>query len=123
MSAMALSHDLGSRSEALAATHLEQHGWTLLARNYRSGHREIDIIARRASVIAFVEVKARAGTSYGHPLEAITALKRREIEIVARWWIHCYGRARHVYRFDAIAIFWPHDGPPVLEHFEDAWRL
>jgi putative endonuclease len=120
---MALSHDLGSRSETVAATYLIQHGWNLLARNYRSGHREVDIIARRSSTIAFIEVKARAGTGYGHPLEAITALKRREIEIVARWWIHCYGRAHYVYRFDAIAIFWPRDGPPLLEHVEDAWRL
>jgi putative endonuclease len=120
---MAISHDLGSRSESIAANHLTRHGWTLLARNYRSGHREIDIIARQNSTVAFIEVKARAGTGFGHPLQAITALKRREIEIVARWWIYCYGRAQYVYRFDAIAIFWPRDGPYSIEHFEDAWRL
>ncbi len=117
------SQDLGTRSESLAAQFLTRLGFTLLARNYRFGHREIDIIARHHATIAFTEVKARAGTGFGHPLEAITLLKRREIEIVARRWIYYEGKPEYVYRFDAIAIFWPRDGPGRLEHYEDAWRL
>jgi putative endonuclease len=114
------SHELGRRSEVIACAHLVAQGWKILARNYRAGHKEIDIIARFADTIAFVEVKARAGTGCGHPLEAITWAKRREIAHVARAWLRENPGAWLEYRFDAIAIVWngaSHD----LEHVENAW--
>ncbi len=58
---MSSSHALGRTSEDLACAFLKSAGWRILERNYRAGHKEIDIIATRARVIAFVEVKARAG--------------------------------------------------------------
>jgi putative endonuclease len=114
---------LGDRGERLAAEHLERAGWTILARNFRLGHREVDLVARRGEVVAFVEVKTRAGLGYGHPLEAITWKKRREIQQVAAAWIEAHGRPDDVYRFDAVAILLPVGGEPVIEHVEDAWRL
>jgi putative endonuclease len=74
---------LGDRGEALAARFLERAGWTILVRNFRMGHKEIDLVARRGEVVAFVEVKTRAGTGFGHPLEAITWKKRLD-SVVAR---------------------------------------
>lgn len=114
---------LGARGEALAAALLERAGWRILARNWRSGHREIDLIAERDGVVAFVEVKTRAGLGFGHPAEAITAQKRRDLARAAQMWILRNGRPGWVYRFDAVAIWWPPQGPPRLEHIEDAWRL
>ena len=70
----AAPHALGARGERLAARFLERAGYTILARNYRLGHREIDLIISRDELVAFVEVKARAGVGFGHPLDAITAL-------------------------------------------------
>lgn len=116
------SHDLGRRSEAIACAHLESNGWQILARNYRAGHKEIDIIARSADTIAFVEVKARAGNGGGHPLEAITWAKRREIAHAARVWLRENRGARLEYRFDAIAIVWT-GASHALEHVENAWRI
>jgi len=95
----------------------------VLARNYRMGHKEIDLVARRGEVVAFVEVKTRAGHGYGHPLEAITWKKRREIAQVAATWIDRHGRPDYVYRFDAVAILLPTGGDPTIEHVEDAWRM
>jgi Holliday junction resolvase-like predicted endonuclease len=63
---------LGDRGEELASRHLESRGWIIVSRNFRMGRKEIDLVARRGEVVAFVEVKTRAGTGYGHPLEAIT---------------------------------------------------
>ncbi len=121
--AMAVSHDFGRRGEASAARYLARHGWTILHRNWRLGHKEIDLVARRGMVVAFVEVKSRSGPDFGHPLEAITAAKRREIERVARAWVARFGTPRTIYRFDAIAIF-RHPGCPLeIQHVEDAWRL
>lgn len=114
------SHELGRLSETIACTHLESNGWKILARNYRAGHKEIDIIARLADTIAFVEVKARAGIDCGHPLEAISWAKRREIAHAARAWLREHRGARLEYRFDAIAIVWT-GASHVLEHVENAW--
>ncbi len=114
---------LGDRGEAIAARHLELSGWRILDRNYRLGHKEIDLVAARDGVVAFVEVKTRSGRGYGHPLEAITARKRREIRQVALAWIAEHGRPGHTYRFDAVAILLPAGGPPSVEHVEDAWGV
>ncbi len=114
---------MGDRGEQLAAGFLAQCGWVILHRNYRVGHREIDLVARRGEVVAFVEVKTRGGLGYGHPLESITRKKRREIQRVAAAWIEAHARPGDVYRFDAVAILLPSGGgDPVIEHVEDAWR-
>lgn len=120
---MAQSHRLGSEGEALAAAHLEQDGWRVVARNYRFGHREIDLIARRGRVVAFVEVKTRARLRWGHPLLAIDTRKRAEIERVARVWLDRHGRRGDEFRFDAIAVYRTDEGTLCVEHLEDAWRL
>src|SRR5215217_2849709 len=114
---------LGDRGERMAADFLERAGWTILARNFRLGHREVDLVARRGEVVAFVEVKTRAGLGYGHPLEAITALKRREIQRVAQIWVERHGREGDVYRYDAVAVLILAGGEPEIEHVEDAWRM
>lgn len=115
-------HRLGQLGEALAAAHLERNGWTVVGRNVRLGHREIDLIVRRADIVAFVEVKTRTGHEFGHPLESITRRKRSEIERVARAWITRHGLPDDSYRFDAIAILW-HPDKPSIDHVEDAWRM
>lgn len=115
--------EFGDRGEQIAAEHLARAGYTVVARNYRIGHREVDLVARRGEVVAFVEVKTRAGLGYGHPLEAITRQKRREIQTVAQCWVDRNGSPDDVYRFDAIAIILAAGGDPRIEHVEDAWRM
>jgi putative endonuclease len=114
---------LGDRGEEIAARWLSERGWTVTHRNFRLGRKEIDLVARRGEVVAFVEVKTRGGRGYGHPLEAITWKKRREIGQVASAWIDRYGREGDVYRFDAVAVLAVGGGEPVVEHVEDAWRM
>jgi putative endonuclease len=116
-------HDFGRNCERAAASFLETRGWRLLARNYRFGHREIDLIGERAGVVAFFEVKGRRGARYGDPLESITGLKRREIEAVARHWLARHGCPGSVYRFDAIAVLESREGGLEIRHVPDAWRI
>ncbi|MCH7992121.1 MAG: YraN family protein, partial [Gemmatimonadetes bacterium] len=54
-------HELGAWGERLAGARLERRGWTILERNYRLGRREVDLIARKEGILAFVEVKTRSG--------------------------------------------------------------
>lgn len=120
---MSTSHDLGRAAEALAASYLEQHGWTVLVRNWRVGHREIDLVASRAGVVAFVEVKARRGRTYGHPLDAITRAKRRDLELAARAWVARDQAVRTEYRFDAIWVIGDPEAAYEIDHVSGAWRL
>jgi putative endonuclease len=119
---MARSHRLGRRAEELAADYLRSGGWRILDRNWRFHHKELDLVAERDGVIAFVEVKARGSGSWGHPLEAINAAKRRELARAARGWIAQHGRPGHSYRFDAVVVEAGRNRTTV-EYFEDAWRL
>ncbi len=120
---MGAPRDLGILGERLAARYLEEHGYKVIERNYRFGRREVDIIVRRGDLVAFVEVKARAGSGYGHPLEAITALKRREIERVAQHWLQRHGEPGLQPRFDAVGVVFRKGAEPVIEHVPNAWRL
>jgi putative endonuclease len=117
------AHALGRWGEDRAARFLRRRGWTVLAQNYRFGRREIDLVIRRGDVVAFVEVKTRAGTGFGAPHEAITRLKRREIETVATHFLARHGLEGVCVRFDALAIVVDRDYRVArLEHVEDAWR-
>lgn len=113
----------GRICEQLARDSLERAGWTILRQNFRDGPREIDLIARRGDLVAFVEVKGRQTAGHHHPLEAIGPYKRRDLARAAKAWIRSYGRAGDAYRFDAIAVLQPHSATPRIEHMEDAWRL
>ena len=115
-------HQLGNSSESHAASFLERRGYRIIARNFRVGHKEIDIVARQRNTIAFVEVKARSDIGCGHPLEAITWKKRREIAQVAHAWIDRHGQPALIYRFDAIAVIW-RGHVYTIEHIENAWAL
>jgi putative endonuclease len=95
----------------------------VLERNYRAGRKEVDLVVRRGSVVAFVEVKSRRGHQYGHPLEAITWKKRREIAEVARAWRSSNPHVGNILRFDAVAVSFRRGAPVLVEHVEGAWRL
>lgn len=115
------THDVGRRYEALAARWLEERGWRVLARNWRDGPRELDLVVGRADVVAFVEVKARRDRAYGHPLEAITRRKRREVETAARAWLRAHPQPGRTLRFDAVAVLAEPGRPPRIEQVPDAW--
>jgi putative endonuclease len=119
---MAESHRFGRRAEGLAAQYLRSRGWRILDRNWRFHHKELDLVAERDGLIAFVEVKARGPGTWGHPLDAITAAKRKELVRAARGWIARHGRREQSYRFDAVVVMAGRDRT-LVEHIEGAWQL
>jgi putative endonuclease len=114
-------HKRGLAGEEVAKRFLEATGWRLLSHRFRLGRLEVDLIAKKGLVVAFVEVKTRKGLGFGSPLEAITWAKRREIVRVARGWMDRFGRAEDVYRFDVIGVTMSPTGTRI-QHVEDAFR-
>ncbi len=113
---------LGLEGERIAARWLLRAGWALVAHRWRSGHRDIDLVMRQGTLVAFVEVKARRGTSFGSPLEAVHWRKRRELVRSAQVWVDRCGAAGDRYRFDVVGVLL--DGDRVrIRHVADAFRL
>ena len=70
---------LGKRGEDVACRYLESIGHTILERNWRSGHLEIDIISFDSSGIHFVEVKSRQKNIQAPPQENVNTAKQKNI--------------------------------------------
>jgi putative endonuclease len=86
------------------------------------GRRELDIIAIRSGIVAFVEVKSRTSRAFGGPLEAITQDKQRDVARAAAEWSKCHQFPRGtLIRFDAVGVTWGPDGSCEIRHVEDAW--
>ncbi len=73
---MADNREKGAYGETLALKYLEQKGYVLIARNYRIGRDEIDLLLRDKEMTVFVEVKARSSTAYGLACEAVNKRKQ-----------------------------------------------
>lgn len=111
---------LGRHGELLAARHLEAAGITILDRNWRCSQGEIDLVARDAGELVFVEVKTRSSEAFGHPLESITARKLARLRRLAAAWCAAHpaenpGEHDRL-RIDAIAVLAPPGSVPRIEH-------
>ncbi|MEJ2311947.1 MAG: YraN family protein [Gemmatimonadales bacterium] len=111
---------LAWRGENIAAGYLESRGFEILARNWRTGRRELDIVALDGRVVAFVEVKTRSGGPQ-HPLEAITRAKRREVRRAAAAWIREHPGLGEEFRFDAVAVRFEEGSQPTVDHVRNAF--
>ena len=74
-----MSRELGAWGEEQAARWLRRKGYTILERNYACRFGEIDLIARKREVIAFVEVKLRKNADFAEAREFVTYGKQRRI--------------------------------------------
>jgi putative endonuclease len=116
-------HIRGLAGEELAKRYLQATGWTIVDHRFRMGRLEVDLVARKGSLVAFLEVKTRWSSAFGSPLLAVNWAKRREIVRVAKAWIDRHGRPDDAYRFDVIGVTVSSSGRPVLDHVEDAFRV
>jgi putative endonuclease len=76
-----------NRGERRALRHYRLRGYQLLAANARIGSYELDLVLRRGRRILVVEVKEKAGTVFGHPLEMIDEEKARRVHTAAAGWV------------------------------------
>jgi putative endonuclease len=98
-------HAIGRLGEDAAWAHLQALGYRLLARNWRFGRNEIDIIAEEPSgIIVFVEVKAGRGEGAGSPGERVDGRKRLRVQRVAERYAQKNGLLDREMRFDAITV-------------------
>lgn len=110
----------GKFGEDLACRELESRGYEILARRYRRRGGEIDIIARDGQTTVFIEVKAREGSDFGEPAEAVTPWKRRRICQIALDYLARHHLAESPCRFDVVSVHLDRDRP-VVSVFQNAF--
>ena len=95
---------LGRAGERCAEQFLIKKGYEILARNYRTPYGELDLIAKEANTIVFIEVKTRTSEAYGTGFEAIDAKKQQRILQAAQHYLFTNGLSGAPVRVDAIQI-------------------
>ena len=115
--------DLAAKGEELATEILANKGYTIIERNYRYGHGEIDIIANDpdSKCTVFVEVKSRKNLEFGEPEYAVTKAKQRQIRKVAELYLFEKEIREIDCRFDVIAILFEDFYNPIINHYENAF--
>lgn len=116
---MADHNDLGKLGEELAVEYLQKNGYEVIETNWVFQKAEIDIIARKDTVLAIVEVKTRSSIDFGLPQDFV---KPKKIQLLVKA-VNEYVISNDLdltVRFDIIAIN-KEDKEFTIEHIEDAF--
>ena len=111
---MAAHNELGRWGEDLATAYLEQKGYTIVERDWKSGRRDIDIIA----IVVFVEVKTRRSRVFGEPEEAVDFHKLQHLQQAINHYVK-FKHIRQPIRFDIISIVGTIGKTPDIRHIQD----
>lgn len=112
------NNELGRIGEDIATVYLQDMGYEILVRNWRFERVELDIVARKDSILVFCEVKTRRSISHGVPSDAITPRKLQHIRTAALHWLS-NNQSRHKgIRFDAISVIHCDGQPTTISHIK-----
>lgn len=115
---MAKNHELGRWGEQIACDILAREGFSILERNFKMNHIEIDLVGYRDGLVVIAEVKTRTDKDID-PLEAVTRGKILRMVRAAEYYMH-YKQLDMDVRFDLFAIRGVPDDYEV-EHIPDAF--
>lgn len=96
--------ELGAEGEERATRWYLDHGYEVVAPNWRCKEGELDLVVRRGRVLVFVEVKARRTDRFGLPVEAVTPAKQRRLRALALQYLDTTGVRASRLRFDVVSI-------------------
>lgn len=116
---MSKHNEIGTNGELLAVNFLKNKGFRILETNWRSGRKEIDIIAESLDCIVFIEVKTRSCALFGYPEEAVTPQKKSLLKAAAEDYFEQKACTKTI-RFDIISIMQGSRAAEII-HIEDAF--
>lgn len=116
---MAAHNELGQAGEAEAMHFLTDKGYHIRHHNWRSGKKELDIVAEHENELVVIEVKTRRNKRFGSPEEAVSEQKIRRIVSSADAYVKKFNLDLPV-RFDIITL--TGEEPPFeIEHLVEAF--
>ena len=119
---MAAHNELGKWGEDLAVDYLQRKGYTIIERDWKSGKRDLDIIAQDGNVIVFVEVNTRRNRLYGEPEESVDYHKLQNLQQAISHYVK-FKHIRQEIRFDIISIVGTVGTDPDIQHIQDVTLL
>ncbi len=111
--------EIGNKGEEIAVAFLTKKGYKIMARNFRHGRSEIDVIVKDNDIIVFVEVKNRFSDTFGHPEDFVSKGKIKMMAEGAEGFLMKHNYENEC-RYDIIAILYG-QGKPQIEHIKDAF--
>ena len=106
---------LGKKGENEAVKYLKRKGYSIIKRGYKNPFGEVDIIASKEGIVAFIEVKTRLSENYGAPSEAVNRNRREKYKKAVEYFF--YGKQMDAtVRFDIIEIL-----RGEINHIENAF--
>ncbi len=114
---MTVQRETGDRGEALAREWLISKSYTILQANFRCKYGEIDVVARDADTLVFVEVKHYKSGSLRTPYEAVSKSKQRKIIQTAQYYLMQNPQLNQSMRFDVILF----ENGKLLDHLKGAF--
>ena len=114
------SRNLGIWGENEAGKYLIKKGYSILERNIRTSHGEIDIVALLDGLVIFVEVKTRQTENYGLPEESINSSKTERLIQSSEAYMQAHPEFDQGCRIDVISIQKDNIMPIQIIHFENA---
>ena len=119
---MAAHNDLGTWGEVVAADYLRKKGYTILEQDWKSGHRDIDLIAIDGNTVVFIEVKTRRNRVFGEPEDAVNYMKLRNLRTAINHYIK-YKRLNNDIRFDVVSVIGTPETGAQIVHKENAFDV
>ncbi|QYY36210.1 YraN family protein [Ruficoccus sp. ZRK36] len=106
----------GRFGERRAASYLRKQGYRILARNWRAGNDEIDLVCQDGQVLVFVEVRSRDESALVGGFHSVTEEKKTRLRRVCKAYLKSLGRLPVHTRFDIVELRLGHDGDFALYH-------
>lgn len=114
-----ISKDLGRKGEEMALKFLIGRGMGLVARNWRSGHKELDLVMDDGEFLRIVEVKSLSYPNEYDPFEGVNKKKRKRMVAAAQHFVMQKGIRKEVV-FDVVSIVF-NGNFYKLEYFGEAF--
>jgi putative endonuclease len=112
---------LGRAGEEAALQVYLRNGFRLIARNWRCGLGELDLVVRRGRLLVFCEVKTRSTSAVGAGYEAVTWSKRRRLRRLAEAFVSRTPVRPAATRFDVASVHVSRGSAPDVEIYQDAF--
>ncbi len=121
--AVTQNRNIGNIGENLICEYLIGNGYIIIKRNYTKLCGEIDIIATKGDIIAFVEVKTRKSDSLVSPLEAVTKSKQRKIINTAEIFLTEYAEYQNFQPSFDVGTVTNDNGKFTVDYYENTFSL
>jgi len=104
----------GRLGEEAAALFLRERGWKIVARNWRHGRDELDLVARDGEVLVFIEVRTRTVQALVPGYHSVTGRKKRALSRAAQAYLQGLAMPPAHFRFDIVEVKVSDSGPPEI---------